>query len=141
MEWFTVLSWQIQAVMAAALLLIVFFFFKPALLKLINHGVKLDKEDGLVIGGGYQETNREWRAQQDAVHQISRDVKALADHMKAMEVILLKMVICSDSLPTADRCEAYDRYKEMGYNSWVDQYFIDKVKPRLHESFSMERNA
>jgi hypothetical protein len=141
MEWFTILSWQIQTVMVAALLLIVFLFFKPALLKLIKHGVKLDKEDGLVIGGGYQETNREWRAQQDAVHQTSRDVKALADHMKATEVILLKMVICNEDLPIEERCEAYDRYKKMGYNSWVDQYFIDKVKPLLHESFARERGA
>jgi hypothetical protein len=141
MEWFTALSWQIQAAMVAALLLIVFLFFKPALLKLIKHGVKIDKEDGLVIGGGYQETNREWRAQQDAVHQTLRDVKALADHLKAMEVMLLKMEICNESIPTVDRCEAYDRYKEMGYNSWVDQYFIEKIKPRLHESLSRERGA
>jgi hypothetical protein len=141
MEWFTELSWQIQAAMVAALLLIVFLFFKPALLKLIKHGVKIDKEDGLVIGGGYQETNKQWSALQDAVHQTSRDIQALTKLMETQEITLLKMVICNDALPTDDRCDAYDRYKKMGYNSWVDQYFIEKIKPRLHESLTRERRA
>jgi hypothetical protein len=141
MEWFTELSWQIQAAMVAALLLITFLFLKPALLKLIKHGVKLDKEDGLVIGGGYQETNREWRALQDAVHQTSRDVKSLTERMETMDVTLLKLGICNEELPTVERCALYERYKKLGYNSWVEQYFLEKVKPRITESLTRERGA
>jgi hypothetical protein len=141
MEWFTELSWQMQAAMVAALLLIVFLFFKPALLKLIKHGVRIDKEDGLIIGGGYQETNRQWGALQDAVHQTSRDVKALAERMETMDVTLLKVAICNEELPTAERCDLYERYKKLGYNSWVEQYFTDKIKPRIHESIIRGRDA
>ncbi|MDR1248994.1 MAG: hypothetical protein LBK63_06800, partial [Treponema sp.] len=130
MEWFTELSWQIQAAMVAALLLIVLLFFKPALLRLIKHGVKLDKEDGLIIGGGYQETNRQWEELQNAVHQTSRDVKAMTERMETMDMTLLKVAICNEALPTAERCELYERYKKLGGNSWVEQYFIDKIKPR-----------
>jgi hypothetical protein len=127
--------------MIAALILIVFLFLKPTLLKLIKHGVKLDKEDGLVIGGGYQETNREWRALQDASHQTSRDIKALTESVKAMDALLMKVAICNEGLPTVERSAIYERYKKEGYNSWMDEYWIEKIQPRIHESFNRERNA
>jgi hypothetical protein len=75
MEWFTELSWQIQAVMVISLLLVIFLFFKPAISRIIKQGLRIDKEDGLIIGGGYQETNRQWRELLDVAHQTSRDVK------------------------------------------------------------------
>jgi hypothetical protein len=139
MEWFTELSFQTQGIVLLVLLLVVFLFLRPVLLRLINHGVKLGKEDGLVIGGSYQETNREWRALQDAVHQTSRNVKDLTERIETMEATLLKMVICNKDLPTVERCAAYDKYKAMGYNSWVDQYYLDNLQPRLHESLTRER--
>jgi hypothetical protein len=59
--------------------------------------------------------------------------------MDDMEMTLLKVAICNEDLPTAERCNIYERYKKMGGNAWVEQYFIDKIKPRIHESITRER--
>jgi hypothetical protein len=140
MEWFTELSWQIQSIMVAATLLIILLFFKPTLAKLIKQGLRIDKEDGLVIGGGYQETNKEWQQLLDVAHQTSRDIKSLTERMDDMDVTMMKVAICNEELPTAERCNIYELYKKKGYNSWVDQYFIDKIKPRIHKSIVREKN-
>jgi hypothetical protein len=68
--------------------------------------------------------------------ELKNTLKALEAEMKSTRLDVLKLQITDEQLPPCYRSDAYDEYKELGGNSWIDDYVKKYLKQDVADAMT-----
>jgi hypothetical protein len=75
-----------------------------------------------------QARRREAERRAEELRVFDSRVSGMKSEVLAMRMLLLKCVITNKEFSRQARLDAYDEYKKLGGNSWVDGYVVSRLK-------------
>jgi hypothetical protein len=104
----------------------------PVFVIVYKRGFRVEQKDGDIFQLGmntpFEKTNARFKSLCDNSAELKNTLKALEVEMKSTRLDVLKLQITDEQLPPSYRLDAYDEYKELGGNSWVDDYVKKYLK-------------
>jgi hypothetical protein len=84
--------------------------------------LRRDKQGKLYFYTQKYEDNKRNRKQDQILQEIKSSKSAFEDVRKDV----LQLQVCSVDLPKTAKRLAYHKYKQRGYNGWMDEYVVEK---------------
>jgi hypothetical protein len=101
-------------------------------LGVIKPKIKVKQRDGdeFILGDDtpFEKTNARFKRLCDNSMELKSKLGVIEAGMKSTRLDVLKLQITDEQLPPSYRLQAYDEYKQVGGNSWVDDYVEKYLK-------------
>jgi hypothetical protein len=92
----------------------------------IKPKVRVKQKDGdeFILGDDtpFKKTNKRFKDLCENSAELKGAIAKLEAGLNLARLDVLKLQITNEQLPTSYRLKAYDEYKALGGNSWVDEY-------------------
>jgi hypothetical protein len=100
----------------------------PIFFILYRRGFRIEQKDGDVFQLGvdtpFEKTNARFKS-------LCENSAELKNKLNDINLDILKLQITNERLPASYRLQAYDEYKRLGGNSWVDEYTVKYLKKEV----------
>jgi hypothetical protein len=101
----------------------------------IKPKVRVRQKDGdeFILGDDtpFEKTNKRFKDLCENSAGLKDAIGKLGAGLNSAHLDILKLQITNEQLPPDCRLEAYDEYKALGGNSWVDKYTDTYLKPKV----------
>jgi hypothetical protein len=99
----------------------------------IKPKIRVKQKDGdeFILGDDtpFEKTNRRFKDLCENSAGLKEAIGKLEAGLNSARLDVLKLQITNEQLPASYRLKAYDEYKTLGGNSWVDEYTNTYLKP------------
>jgi hypothetical protein len=113
-------------------IIVVLLVFIPVFVIIYKRGFRIEQRDGDVFQLGmntpFEKTNTRFKSLCDNSAELKTKLDVIEAEMKSTRLDVLKLQITDEQLPPSYRLDAYDEYKQLGGNSWVDDYVKKYLK-------------